>query len=640
MKRRKTIGVLIAQAEELYQSHLLTGITEKCFELDYDCLVFSMPSKNETSADILKGAANIFRLVNFDRIDAVLIVPDTIVDEESARLAVDLVRENFKGPVVSVDLKSEFFPSVMTDDTGAVEAICDHMIEDHGFRILDFMNGIPGHEHSEKRLEGYKRSLEKHGIAFDERRVHDGDFWYYKGGEVADEILGCGMELPQAVVCACDTMAISLIDAFAERGVKVPGSIAVAGYDSIKEGREHNPSITSAELPAKQTGYNAVLYLHSLLCGVPYVQPDYEQLLLIGRSCGCEEWTSEKSRSKNFIYTDSNFLTPFLASDNHMLGDLISSEDLDELIGCVNWYTYQIKPFSAFYLCLNDNWTGFESGDDGDYLRVGYDDKIHLRLIRNGDATEQVIDETFDKKIMLPNLDEERAAPSVYYFTPLSFTDRSFGYTVMKFDEPRSLAVDYRSWIRYVCNGFECMRRQLHIRNMYKRLKTAAVTDSLTGLYNRNGFNSHVDELDFSGNKTVKAMFMMADLNYLKIINDTYGHLAGDEAIKTIARAIKSVCGRNERCYRFGGDEFMIIGIGDYPKEKTDRMTRGINEYLDRYNSEPERYFRVSVSLGIACAEISSAEEVDALIKAADKKMYENKQLIKKRDSAKRRPNA
>lgn len=629
MKRRKTIGVMLAQAEEVYQTHLMSGITERAFELDYDCMVFSIPIKNETSRKICTGASNIYRLINFDRLDAVIIVPDTINDKESGELAVDLVRENFDGPVLSVDLRSEFFPSLMTDDAGSIEAICDHMIDEHGCRIIDFMNGIPGHEHSQKRLEGYKRSLEKHGIAFDERRVHDGDFWFYKGEETADSILNCGLPLPQAVVCACDTMAISLCDAFKKRGIRVPEDIAVTGYDSIKEGREHVPSITSAELPAKQTGINAVEYLHCSLENIPYVQPEYELLVLPAQSCGCGVDAFANHRSRNFSYTDNNYLSPFLSTDNNMMSDLVSFDSVEDLIGCVNWYTFQIKPFSSFFLCLNDDWTGLDNGDEDAYRRIGYNDKMHLRLVRNRDNTEQVIDEIFDKDIMLPDIDLEREKPAVYYFTPLNFNDRCFGYTVMKFEEPRSLTLDYRGWIRYVCNGFECMRRQLHIRKMYERLEKAAATDSLTGLYNRNSFNSYVDSLSVKSEKPVKAMFMMADLNYLKTINDTYGHLAGDEALRIIARAIISVCGERERCYRFGGDEFMIIGIGEYTDSKIEEMKLGINKYLSDYNKNSGNPFCVRVSLGAVCSEISSAEDVDGLIRAADKVMYEDKQQSK-----------
>jgi DNA-binding LacI/PurR family transcriptional regulator len=121
------------------------------------------------------------------------------------------------------------------------------LIDVHGCRIIDFMTGIPEHPHSLRREKGYRSALEKHGIEFDRRRVHDGDFWYNKGDDVADEILNSDLPKPQAVVCASDTMAISLCDAFKKRGIRVPDDIAVTGYDFTNEGKIHTPSVSSAE---------------------------------------------------------------------------------------------------------------------------------------------------------------------------------------------------------------------------------------------------------------------------------------------------------------------------------------------------------------------------------------------------------
>ena len=133
------------------------------------------------------------------------------------------------------------------------------------------------------------RSLKKHGIAYEPARVHDGDFWYNMGEKTAEDILSSPLPRPQAVVCACDTQAISLCDAFAHRGIKVPEDIKITGYDSIKAGTNHVPSITSAEIPAKQTGANAVEYLHSVIENKPFEPGAYSTDIVLAQTFTLED---------------------------------------------------------------------------------------------------------------------------------------------------------------------------------------------------------------------------------------------------------------------------------------------------------------------------------------------------------------
>ncbi len=235
---------------------------------------------------------------------------------------------------------------------------------------------------------------------------------------------------------------------------------------------------------------------------------------------------------------------------------------------------------------------------------------------------------------MLPEMAWQREKPAVFYFAPLYFGDRAFGYIVMQYDTPHSMVDDFCGWLKNVCNGFECMRRQIHIRRMYFELEKAALTDSLTGLYNRYAFNRRAEKLIADGGRGVKTMFMMADLNYLKLINDNFGHLAGDKALNAIGQAISSACGENERCYRFGGDEFMLIGVGDYSEERIDDLKLRIRISLEDFNAHSGLPYMVKVSLGAVCEIADSAEKLDRMVKLADEKMYQDKQINKKHSAS------
>lgn len=636
MRNRKRIGLIMAQPEELYQTQLLSGFLKRAFELDYDCLIFSISIKNDATPEICVGESNIINLINFNKLDGVAILPDTIKITEVLDRIVKMVGENFSGPVLYIDLKSDRFPYVLTDDSPAVEAVCDHLIKRHGCRTIDFMGGVPGHEHSVKRFEGYKRALEKNGIELDMRRVHDGDFWYFRGMPVAEEIINSGLPFPDAVVCASDTMAISLCDAFIEKGYRIPEDIRIMGYDSISEGIDHVPSISSAKMPSADTGRNAAEFFRCAFEGDAYKPLKSDIELVTSETCGCED-NLRARMEQNGPYSDQNYKSMFYSSNNNMMSEIISQDDMLGLIKEIDWYTCQIKPFSQFFLCLCDNWAQFDLENINDYRRVGYEDKIHLMLRRSGediDVNEIIGDIEFDKEVMLPDIEEDREYPAAYYFASVCFFDRCFGYTVLKFENLVGTPnIDYRGWMKNICNGLECMRRNLHIKSMYSKLRIEALTDSLTGLYNRYAFNKYVEEITKEvgvGRSGKNMLFIMADLNYLKTINDTFGHLAGDTALRAAGQALLSVCGENERCYRFGGDEFMIIGSGEYSKDKIDSLISGIERFLDDYNASANNPFNVMISMGVVYTKITDESQIDKFIRAADEIMYSNKQASKK----------
>lgn len=630
MKRRKRICVIVAEIDDLYQQKAVPGIIEQCFKYDYDCYIFSYYLKVNDNPKIEAGNINICNLINFETIDAVIIMPDTIANKDSLTKIIDLVKENFKGPVISMDITLPEFKSIVSDDGSIIEALCDHLIEKHNHTIIDFMSGIKGHEHSVKRQNGYIRSLKKHGIEFDERRIHYGDFWYTSGDAVAEEILSSDLPLPQAVVTAGDPMAMGLMKALNQRGIDIPGQIAVTGYDSMREGIEYTPSVTSADLPGTNTGKNAVEYIHSIFEGKEYVPIPPKPNIKIAQSCGCGIDIASQTYMNEFTYSDEFFKSHFQARTNNMMSELISANTVDELRHIICMYVYQVKGFENIYICLNDDWLGNDHTPDASYRTSGYPEKINTLIFLDKNFWACEGHGTFNKKDLLPDYDVTYEKPSVFYFFPLNFYDRAFGYTALRYETPSLPNIDYSGWSKFVSNSFECLRVRLNLEMMYKKVERAALRDGLTKLYNRNAFNMHIEKLiEDSSVSPQNALFVMADLNFLKKINDKFGHIAGDTALSAIAQAIEQACTKKERCYRFGGDEYMIIGISDYTTEEIDNIAKKINDYLEEYNQNSGLPFKVLVSLGYIYTEINENTKIDDIIQQADEKMYINKQKSK-----------
>lgn len=140
-----------------------------------------------------------------------------------------------------------------------------------------------------------------------------------------------------------------------------------------------------------------------------------------------------------------------------------------------------------------------------------------------------------------------------------------------------------------------------------------AYIDYLTHIYNRNALERDLSKLQ----ENTEGYFITADLNDLKIVNDTVGHSAGDGLLQGFAALLKNVAGDKGKAYRQGGDEFAVLYRGD------------AKEFADQLKKQCEKHNRSSnipISYAIGYCELSNENFMDA----ADRMMYENKKYIKK----------
>ena len=150
-------------------------------------------------------------------------------------------------------------------------------------------------------------------------------------------------------------------------------------------------------------------------------------------------------------------------------------------------------------------------------------------------------------------------------------------------------------------------------------IEALATRDPLTGVLNRHGLDvagPTIIALAARRGDTVFAVFV--DIVGLKVVNDAHGHATGDLVIQRTSRAIESVSRGSDVVVRWGGDEFIVVGIGPQPDP---RVYEGrITEALDL--TDLDGAWDGSVSIGTAS---TTRDDVNALIRAADKAMYQNR---------------
>lgn len=164
-----------------------------------------------------------------------------------------------------------------------------------------------------------------------------------------------------------------------------------------------------------------------------------------------------------------------------------------------------------------------------------------------------------------------------------------------------------------------------NLQDRYDALFEENMTDQQTGCYNRKGLKHYTDIVIEDAVKNGRNLFVcVADLNGLKHLNDTYGHAAGDEAIRAVSQELKAAAPFGSKVVRIGGDEFMIFASVDKDSSEPDAFGEKVDSGIKAYNESHSNPYEVGTSYGwVLLPPKKDMKSLDEYIEMADAKMYE-----------------
>ena len=165
------------------------------------------------------------------------------------------------------------------------------------------------------------------------------------------------------------------------------------------------------------------------------------------------------------------------------------------------------------------------------------------------------------------------------------------------------------------------LRDVTQLRNQESALRARAETDFLTSLLNRDSFMKEFTGLmrGSAGERPVSVLMM--DLDKFKLINDTYGHDAGDKALKSVADVLKATLRQDDAIARIGGDEFAAILPGVDRRGAVEIAAR-IIQSAEEYSVQIDPQTSIPLKLSIGICDNSSPVPAEEMLKQADKAMY------------------
>lgn len=558
----------------------------------------------------------IFNLPDLREFDGLLVQSSQIVlnrvrQEITRRIALSGI------PTVTIDCPIEGGTLISVDNRRAMRDITDHVIRTHGARRLAHLTGIleNGCPEGQQRRDGFLDACRENGIPRENVEIIPCTWRTSDGIRVAHSFLKAGRPLPDAFVCANDEMALGVIEALNEGGVRVPEDVIVTGFDNLSSSELSSPRLSTVDRDLTQLNYTALDLLIEKIEGrearesVPF---DYK--VILSESCGCHAPDHQETiRMKYFQQT--RFLKNFYIHQDQMAEELFDVSSLRNLKGILQ-KNHGIFGCDNVYLCINDYY--FDNYDKSKWHHDSetFGDEMVLTVCgRKGEDPEMDRFTRFSTRKLLP--DAIMASSRFLVFYPLHYNTYSIGYLVMDGISEAAKLNLHKSIFSFLEIAIENVRKKGLLHQLNDELDDLYVRDALTGLYNRFGYARY-------GNETYKrlmdeeggARVLFIDMDDMKGINDCFGHEYGDAAICATARILKDIATPRDFLMRYGGDEFLMIA-----SRKGD-LEGDIDRGVEAYNRASDMPFKLCLSIGIIESDGRDGEALDQLVQAADAEMY------------------
>ncbi|MBP3721527.1 MAG: GGDEF domain-containing protein [Clostridia bacterium] len=623
-ERRKRIGVFLNASDMYFSGVLYDTFRERARAMNADLVFFTSIDYRIPNTDGDPQERELFRFAPVEDLDGLILVPDSYEVTHNREALEQEIRRRARAPIVSLRSMDSLGDCVFMDEKRAIRPLVRHLIEEHGIRRLAYLGGFPGHLPTQQREDAFREEIRTHGLTFDEQYFMRGNMWYSSGPRAYAYFFEKLEEPPEAIVCANDYMACGLIEELQRHGIRVPEDVIVTGFDhSLRDG-QGSVSLTTIEQDYREMAERAVLQLEKRMNGEDTgeaKQIGISGRLILGESCGCgrnreeglKALVREQERRINDMYLREFDIT-------YLSLELAECDSVSQLRETLDRKAGEMPGQRDYYLCLFEE----EQGEKTFFAERMTDRVRTAAVIRDGKA-RPAPKESMDRRQLLPGEAWESDTPQVFLLSMLYLREQMFGYSVIRYAEGFLPNVYYQHRDIIITGALRNIRNHQMLRALYEERRIASITDPLTGLYNRRGLEEQImPRWEEYCAEELPTAFVYFDMDYLKQINDRFGHAAGDEAICLMARAVREAVPAGTVYARMGGDEFLAVLPG-MPEDAVRELMNAFEERLDRLQEKEEFPFQVQSSIGAYQVKLRKGITMQQCILRSDKMMYEIK---------------
>ena len=637
---RKVIAVCGVWLYEEKEYNFIKELNQACQEKGYVVMAFNFSIETMNIDDDAMREKKLLELMEHLECEAVIILGESIKGDRMLDYIKRTV-DHMNVPTFAFERPIEGCYNVSMRYGDGFKDIVRHIVEYHGCRKVNMIAGIKDNEFSEDRIKAYKEVLAENNIPFEEKRLLYGDFWERPATHATEIFLDSG-DIPEAIICANDVMAISACKVLNERGYRVPEDVIVSGFDGIESARVNYPSISTVAPDYAQEVSIIFDIISKLEDGeeVDKSEVFYSDFKVVANhSCGCrkndDRETFERVSALSTLLNDQKW---------HMMAlnkVLLYSEDMEKLSEMTPLLEESVGLWlqNLYFVAVYEQFMGNNEAADNQFVK----EDSCITMLRMQDFKNITDSTPFKEEILMPDLKEvfkDDTGYDMFMVRLLNTKSDLYGYIIEGFR-----GVDARSMrrceefglflstaINSVLRNEKLMLLNEKLRRINKEMEQASIRDYLTELYNRRGFYDELYKMVHDeDNQNRYLTFFSIDMDGLKIINDTFGHNEGDFALKALASAIKHFAVRNGICARYGGDEFVCAIVSDMEtKLDADTVRARFQATFNKNKELLKKPYEVCASVGSKCHIIDESLNLEEVMRIADENMYNDKTARRK----------
>lgn len=621
MKVKKTIGICMTKIHDIARCSFLDELYKYAEERSMKLIVYNSFIDFYDDSTYAEGARYVYDFMLCERLDAVVIMKETFFNDG----IVNSIIENARSagvPVLTIKGKADGCFSLTDDYVEAYKSVIRHVIVDHGAKNTFYIAGRKGDDPtSALRLDCYKAVLAENGIDFSEDNVSYGEYWEGPAKATVDRLIKEN-RLPQAILCANDTMAMAVCEQLSYYGYKVPEDVIVTGFDGLPAAEVYSPAITTCKEDVTAIAKRTVAIVDDMIAGA---KPYHDTVSFIAHkteSCGCSgnPYLADRSASSLMykkLYEMTSHEDYIFSWIDHIM-EHKSMTDLFRIIShciLIDSFAYIRNDFLASINGLPD-----DAPKGADYMtqicfKSKNDNSYEPRYLSSED--------------LVPDSREQLKKKGLYIITPIYVEDIPCGY----YSGITENATDYAHRIRRIS---KCINIAFHEAvNRYKQqtmkasIENAAYVNQITSLPNLKGscrwFNNFASQ---QSNHEKTLAISVYGLPKYKYIYENYGIADIENAVKYVGEALQKV--NTTDCFvgQITEDEFVIVDYMDSADMVSDRIDHATSSFfplIDEFNVNSGKDYFVEVNCGCTVVNPGWQGSLASFIKLASGEMYINR---------------
>ena len=625
---KKKIVLLCSGWASYYLTDFINGARKATKGDDVDFYCFTAYDYTELSGFPNYTGYSIFNLINYDDYDGVIIFSDLI---SNARV---LEKERLRilksgKPAISINKKLEGITCIRVDNYSAAYEVMIHLIKDHGITDFGYIGGKESALDFAERYKAYRTAHLDNNLKINMDNVITIDRAEYIGAyDFLSDYIKKGKKLPSCIVCANDLIAFAVLKIAEENNIKIPEQLKVVGYDDNLYSKSTTPSVTTVRSNAELIGAESV---KRLLAGSTEVQQlKLKSTPVYRHSCGCEEKSMEHQKAFSLNMISEQIETETFARQMEKIQEIFTeATDVFTLLTSLELFFAKSHNWEGdnFAIFLKSDWSSVLINSQ-ENLPQNYSYGTQVQAISSIVNNKKYPREIIATSSLVSSKMKE-GENNLFIFYPIFNHSYVHGYFVTKNNTNLFRKCFAYQWTKTFGTSIERFRRQNMFKQMSQQFLRLSTRDALSGMLNRVGMDKLAKPFYAQNKKNgLTTVLFFVDINSMKTINDKFGHLHGDLAVKTIASSVMDVVPRNWLCIRYGGDEFLVVGNSkNYNGED---YCSTIQQNLAKKTANMKLPYNLSASVGTYSVPPSSPLTLEEAVEKVDEIMYEKKQAFHK----------